>query len=82
MRCFSSEHVVIEEIVMIAKWFRNRWEGRFRSRMGRISYPPGKQPRFRSLTTPTNRTGSEALAVVGRSDAKRRERGVVNGNRN
>ena len=75
MRCVSSEHVVMREIVVIEKWFRNRWEVRFRPSRGRISYPPGKQARVRSLTNLTTRTGSSALAVVGRSDAKLRERG-------
>lgn len=59
---------------MIKKWFRNRWEGRFRPRMRRISYPAGKQLRFRSLSPlergferwrPALQPSVRTLAVIG-----------------
>jgi len=31
-----SQYVVMREIVMIKRWFRNRWEARFHSRKGEV----------------------------------------------
>jgi hypothetical protein len=32
-------------MVVVKRWFRNRWEARFRPEEGRVSYPLGKAPR-------------------------------------
>jgi hypothetical protein len=61
--------------MMISEWFRNRWEARFHSCMGRFSYPSGEQTRVHSVMKPTTRMGSSTLSVV-RSDAKLPESGA------
>ena len=49
---------------MIKKWFRNLWEARFLLLKGRISYPRGKQPRVRSLTTACPTCNASLLTIV------------------
>ena len=36
-----SQYVVMREIVMIKRWFRNRWEARFHLSMGKVFLSAG-----------------------------------------